>query len=77
MKNCEYVIHAVGPSIYNYKRQEESCYSILEETFFNIFMYSENNTGLNIRSIALPLISSGMYRTVRYFRCNLIYDFIF
>ena len=59
MRNCDNIIHAVGPSMDNYYRMETLCYEKLFETFLNVFMYAE--VTLQVKSVALPLISSGIF----------------
>ena len=57
--HCDIVVHTVGP-VFNKKLEDvEAFVSYLELTFFNVLMYVD---GLKrVRSIALPLISSGTY----------------
>ncbi len=52
---AKYVIHAVGPVFIDGKHNEES---LLFNTYKNSLLCAKNN---NIRSIALPLISTGIY----------------
>lgn len=59
LNNCDNIIHAVGPSIDNYYRNEKLCYEKLFETFLNVLVYAEEK--LKVKSIALPLISSGIF----------------
>ena len=60
MKNCEFIFHAVGPNIINYKNNNEKGYEILKQTFINIFIHCEN---LKVDSISLPLLCSGKTET--------------
>jgi O-acetyl-ADP-ribose deacetylase (regulator of RNase III) len=59
LNNCDNIIHAVGPSIDNYYKNEKFCYEKLFETFLNVLVYAEET--LKVKSIALPLISSGIF----------------
>lgn len=53
--NLKYIFHAVGPVYYNGKRNEAH---ELKKTFLNCFRLSEK---LNVESISLPPISSGIF----------------
>ena len=59
MRNCDNIIHAVGPCMDNYYKNEKFCYEKLFETFLNVFIYAEET--LQVKSVALPLISSGIF----------------
>ena len=71
MKNCDYIIHAVGPNMDNYHRRENDCYEKLFETFLNVFMYAEEV--LKVQSIAVPLISSGIFSVPKDVCCDMLY----
>ncbi|XP_071947502.1 uncharacterized protein [Antedon mediterranea] len=55
---AKYVIHAVGPVWKDYKH-EKDCLDTLKATFMNCFQLASK--GLDIKHIALPLISSGIF----------------
>ncbi|XP_070541469.1 uncharacterized protein [Ptychodera flava] len=55
---CKYVLHAVGPRWEDYKNKNE-CVETLKATIINSFNHA--NDLLNIQSLALPLISSGVF----------------
>jgi O-acetyl-ADP-ribose deacetylase (regulator of RNase III) len=71
MKNIDFIIHAVGPDIYNYKHDKNKCYAVLKSTFYNVFEYA--NSKLKIKSIALPLISSGIFGVPKDECCKQLY----
>ena len=52
-----YVIHACGPNARDYPN-DKRCLMLLEKTFLNCFMHA--NDRLQVRSLALPAISSGI-----------------
>ena len=54
--SCNFVIHAIGPSKSAY--DENKFFSKLQETFLNSFKLANDRCA---KSIALPLISSGIY----------------
>jgi O-acetyl-ADP-ribose deacetylase (regulator of RNase III) len=74
MKNCDYIIHAVGPNSDNYKGFEQQCYETLEDTFVNVFKYADKK--LKSSSIALPLISSGIFGVPKEECCKRLYNAI-
>lgn len=59
MKNCDYIIHAVGPNMTYYEHDRRKCYTILKRTFYNVFKHADME--LKVESIAVPLISSGIF----------------
>lgn len=71
MKNCDYIIHAVGPDIYNYKHDKNKCFAVLKSTFYNVLEYADSK--LKIKSIALPLISSGIFGVPKDECCKQLY----
>lgn len=72
MKNFNYIIHAVGPRWNDYSEKEE-CYHDLKMTFYNIFMYTENKLE-KAQSIAIPLISSGIFGVPKKFCCKALFN---
>lgn len=69
--NAKFIIHAVGPCWYDYTDKKE-CYNDLKTTFFNILMYAENKLS-NLQSIAIPLISSGIFGVPKTLCCKTLY----
>lgn len=53
--NADYVIHAVGPRYNDGKHDEKE---LLQSTYKNSLLIAKN---LNVKSIAMPFISSGIY----------------
>ena len=74
MNNCQFIIHAIGPDMSNYKRREKECYDVLRETFLNVLTYAEEK--LKAASIALPLISSGIFGVPKNVSCDMLYEAI-
>jgi O-acetyl-ADP-ribose deacetylase (regulator of RNase III) len=72
-KNLNYIFHAVGPVYYNGKQNEAE---ELKRTFLNCFKLSEK---LNVESISIPPISSGIFGYPKaecaeiFYRCLEIY----
>ena len=65
--NAKHIIHACGPRWYDYSSNDkENCFMDLKNTFFNILMYAENKLG-NVKSIGLPLISSGIFGVSKFY----------
>ena len=71
MNNCKYIIHAVGPDSFYYKNNDEKCFEVLNKTFYNVLKYA--NEELNAQSVALPLISSGIFGVPKNVCCNQLY----
>lgn len=69
--NAEFIIHAVGPCWDDYTDKKE-CYNDLKRTFFNILIYAENKLPKS-QSIAIPLISSGIFRVPKILCCKALY----
>ncbi|KAL5022517.1 hypothetical protein ScPMuIL_001672 [Solemya velum] len=55
--DVHYILHTVGPIWSEYER--DRCFHELTETFLNCLIYSEK---LKLKSLALPLISSGIFQ---------------
>ncbi|RNA32035.1 Appr-1-p processing [Brachionus plicatilis] len=69
--NANFIIHAVGPRWTDYKDKIE-CYDDLKATFYNILMYAENKLP-SANSIAIPLISSGIFGVPRSLCCKALF----
>lgn len=74
LTNCKYIIHTVGPRYSDYKDKNE-CKKVLEEAFFNTFLHASGQ--LESSSIAIPLISSGIYGVPRDTCCEALFMAIF
>ena len=61
-KLCKYVIHVVGPDYIKYRGDYENCLKLLSKAFFNCFKLAISLN--NVRSIALPAVSSGKYTSL-------------
>ena len=73
MRNCKYIFHAVGPNMADYQNKVDECYELLKRTFFNIFIRCEK---LKLKSVAVPLISSGIYSVPKFVCCQQLYSAI-
>ena len=71
MNNFEFIIHAVGPDSYKYKNDKNKCFMVLKATFYNVFEYA--NSKLKAKSIAVPLISSGIFGVPKDECCKQLY----
>ena len=67
---CKYIIHACGPKWHDYSSSDKAkCFNDLKDTFFNAFVYAENRLS-DATSIAVPLISSGLFGVPRIVCCE-------
>jgi O-acetyl-ADP-ribose deacetylase len=72
----KYIIHACGPRWHDYAPNEKHmCFELLKNTFFNVLVYVENKLA-DVESIAVPLISSGIFSVPRELCCKALYDAI-
>ena len=61
-EECKFLIHACGPRWYDYSKDKKKvCFNDLKNTFYNILIYCENKLNGLVESIAIPLISSGIF----------------
>lgn len=60
----QYVIHTVGPQATNYGRKGQELFEDLAKTFYNCLRYANNK--LNVKSVAIPGISSGEWKIIRF-----------
>ena len=73
---CKYIIHACGPRWSDYNSNaKKSCFVDLKDTFFNILIYAENVLK-DASSIAIPLISSGIFGVPRKVCCEALFNAI-
>ncbi|CAF0868979.1 unnamed protein product [Brachionus calyciflorus] len=72
--NAKYIIHACGPRWDDYY-DKTKCYEDLKDTFYNTLMYTENKLNA-ARSIAIPLISSGIFSVPMNICCKALYNSI-
>lgn len=68
---CKHIIHACGPRWSDYN-SKNTCFNDLKNTFFNILIYSETKLK-NASSIAIPLISSGIFGVPRNVCCQALF----
>lgn len=71
---AKYIIHAIGPRWWDYQDQAQ-CYFDLTKTFTNILDYAQTQLR-GVKSIAIPLISSGVFGVPRHLCCEALYDAI-
>jgi O-acetyl-ADP-ribose deacetylase (regulator of RNase III) len=68
---CKHIIHACGPRWSDYSSKNK-CFNDLKNTFFNILIYTETKLK-NASSIAIPLISSGIFGVPRSVCCQALF----
>lgn len=56
---ASYIIHACGPEWCNYKEKKD-CFVALRNTYYNILDHAQKKLN-KVESIAIPLISSGIF----------------
>lgn len=77
--HATHILHAVGPRWYDYSEsKKESCFIDLKNTFYNCFIYADKQQSkLNeAKSIAIPLISSGIYSVPKDVCCKALFEAI-
>jgi len=73
------ILHAVGPRWFDYSEsKKELCFMDLKNTFYNCFIYvDKQQSKLNeAKSIAIPLISSGIYSVPKDVCCKALFEAI-
>jgi hypothetical protein len=61
-EECKFILHACGPRWHDYSNDKKRvCFNDLKNTFYNILSYCENKLNGCVESIAIPLISSGLF----------------
>lgn len=74
--NAKYIIHGVGPIWADYSANDkDQCFTDLKNTFFNSLIYAETKL-VDVESIAMPLISSGIYSVPKELCCRAVYEAI-
>jgi O-acetyl-ADP-ribose deacetylase (regulator of RNase III) len=75
-QQCKYVVHACGPRWSDYSKQDKNlCFLDLKATFLNTLNHVEAELS-DAKSIAIPLISSGIFGVPRQVCCRALKEAI-